>query len=49
MWGQEALAFKEARGIQHGGHGELRGEMAEDFMDELDNELMEEYVAGEEA
>lgn len=46
VWGPEALpealAFKEASGIEHGGEGQLDEKMAKAFMDELDNEIIEE-------
>lgn len=38
VWGPEALAFKEASGIEHEGEGQLDEEMAKAFMNELDNE-----------
>ncbi|KAM0805068.1 hypothetical protein BDR22DRAFT_969305 [Usnea florida] len=44
VWGPEALAFQEASGIGHGGEGQLDEEMARAFMDELDNEIMEEQA-----
>lgn len=44
VWGPEALAFKEASGIEHGGEGQLDEEMAKAFMDEMDIEVMKEQA-----